>query len=193
MGPLAESQKSRFTYEDYLQWDDAERWELIDGEAYNMTSAPNRSHQAISREILRQFANFLLDKPCEVFNVPFDVRLPQVDEADAVVSTVVQPDIVVVCDPHKLDDAGCRVAPDLVIEILSPLTARKDCKEKFLSYERAGVREYWLVEPVGKTVSVFLMGSDGRCGRPEVYADDEPLAVSVLPGLIIELPLVFRD
>lgn len=101
MGPLAENHKERFTYGDYLSWDDAERWELIDGEAYNMTPAPNRRHQSISVELLRQIANYLIDKPCQVYVAPFDVRLPETDEVEVDITTVVQPDIVVVCDSKK--------------------------------------------------------------------------------------------
>ncbi len=191
MGPLAENHKERYTYGDYLKWDDGERWELIDGVAYNMTPAPNRLHQKISGELFRQFANFLIGKPCEVYDAPFDVRLPEVDEVETDVTTVVQPDLVVICDSKKLDDAGCMGAPDLIVEILSPSTSRKDHKEKFVRYERAGVKEYWLVDPVSKTATVFILGSDNRYGRPDVYADDEKIVVGILPELEIELQLVF--
>lgn len=193
MGPLAERMNERYTYGDYLTWDDGQRWELIDGVAYNMTPAPNRVHQKISGELFRQFANYLLDKPCQAFAAPFDVRLPEQGELGADVTTVVQPDLVVICDSRKLDDAGCMGAPDLIVEILSPSTSRRDHKEKFVCYERAGVKEYWLVDPVARTVTVFKLGSDLRYGRPDVYGDDEKVVVGLLPDLEIELPLVFAD
>ena len=142
MGPLALNLQETYTYGDYLRWDDGERWELIDGVAYNMTPAPNRRHQAILRELSYQFTAFLAGKPCEVYFSPFDVRLPEHNEKDEEVTTVVQPDLVVICDPDKLDDRGCRGAPDLVNEILSPSTSRKDMKTKLELYEKRGVREY---------------------------------------------------
>jgi Putative restriction endonuclease len=113
MGPLALKREERFTYGDYLTWDDGERWELIDGVPYNMSPAPTVRHQAISRELLTEFALHLRGKPCQVFAAPFDVRLPEADESDDLVETVVQPDLSVVCDKKKLDDAGCRGAPEL--------------------------------------------------------------------------------
>ena len=192
MGPLAEKREELYTYGDYLQWDDGERWELIEGVPYNMSPAPNRRHQEISGELHRQFATFLLDKPCQVYAAPFDVRLPEGDEAESEISTVLQPDIAVICDSHKLDDAGCIGAPDLIVEILSPSTARKDHKEKFLRYERAGVKEYWLADPSANTVTVFKLGTDKRYGRPDVYGGEETLVVGIFPDLKIELELVFR-
>jgi len=191
MGPLAEKHPERYTYSDYLNWNDGERWELIDGVAYTMTPAPSRLHQDVVGELFRQIATYLLGKPCRVYAAPFDVRLPEGDDSQSEITTVVQPDISVVCDSQKLDDAGCIGAPDLIMEILSPSTSRRDHKEKFVCYERAGVREYWLADPAAKTVTVFKLGSNNRYGRPDVYGDDEKIAVGVLPGLEIDLPLVF--
>lgn len=190
MGPLAEKREESYTYSDYLKWNDDERWELIDGVAYNMTPAPNRRHQQISGELFRQFANFLIDKSCEVYDAPFDVRLPDEDEDD--VTTVVQPDLAVICDSRKLDDAGCLGAPDLIVEVLSPATSRRDRKEKFFCYEHAGVKEYWLVDPLANTVTVFKLGDDKRYGRPDVYGVEETVAVGIFSDLEIELAPVFR-
>ncbi|WP_365305251.1 Uma2 family endonuclease [uncultured Thiodictyon sp.] len=133
--------RDRFTYGDYRRWPDDERWELIDGEAYNMCPAPTRIHQELVLEIAAQVHAFLRGGPCKVYVAPFDVRLPKADEADERVDTVVQPDIAVICDPGKLDDAGCRGAPDWIVEVLSPCTAAKDQREKRDAYERVGVRE----------------------------------------------------
>ena len=193
MGPLASNQAEKFTYRDYLGWPDGERWELIHGHAYNMTPAPSRRHQELSVELLRQFANFLLDKPCKVFGAPFDVRLPDKDEADADIQTVVQPDILIVCDESKLDDRGCKGSPDLVVEIMSPATARKDLKEKFRMYEEKGVREYWVVEPSAKTVMVFRRSEEGVFGRPEVYSEEDMLTVGIFDGLAVDLGRVFKE
>ena len=106
MGPLAHILDQRYTYGDYLAWDDGERWELIDGVPYNMTPAPRVRHQRILGELYRQFANWLYEKPFQVFLAPFDVRLPEADESDDLVKTVVQPDLSVICDTAKLDEAG---------------------------------------------------------------------------------------
>ena len=99
----------KYTYKDYLGWDDGERWELIDGEAYNMTPGPGRVHQEISGEIFRLFANYFKDKPCKVYAAPFDVRLSEKSQSEEETDTVVQPDILVVCDRSKLDDKAARV------------------------------------------------------------------------------------
>ena len=124
--PLKKNEQ-KFTYGDYLTWTNpAERWELIEGIAYDMSPAPFRFHQKIIAELSVLLHDFLVGKPCEYYIAPFDVRLPDSDEADSEIDTVVQPDIVVVCDPTKLDDRGMRGAPDLVIEILSPSTSKKD-------------------------------------------------------------------
>ena len=124
---------------------------------------------------------------------PFDVRLPESDERDELIETVVQPDLVVICDKEKLDRRGCRGAPDLIVEILSPGTAAKDLKVKLDRYERAGVREYWIVDPAEQMVMVFLLGRDRRYGRPEVYSKDDVVRVALFPDLEIALTTVFAD
>ena len=193
MGPLALKLDERFTYGDYLTWDDDERWELIDGVAYNMSPAPAAAHQRILGVLHFQLFSFLREKPCQLFFAPFDVRLPEADESDDQVETVVQPDLLIVCDKKKLDKAGCRGAPDLVVEILSPSTVQKDLKIKFDRYERAGVREYWVVDPAGKTVQIFALGPDGRYGRPRVYVDGDIAPVGIFPDLEINLTEVFAE
>jgi Uma2 family endonuclease len=193
MGPLAEKKDELFTYGDYLKWDDDERWELIDGIAYNMTPAPSRFHQKISGELFLQLANFFRNTPCDVYAAPFDVRLPEGDEADEAVRTVVQPDISVICDQAKLDDKGCKGSPDLIVEIVSPATARKDMKEKFVRYEKAGVKEYWIVDPSGKIVTVFRLSNEGLFGRPDVYGKEDRIKANIVEGLEVELLSVFGE
>ncbi len=191
MGPLALKLEERFTYGDYLTWDDGERWELIDGVPYNMSPAPTVRHQAISRELSTEFALYLRGKPCQLFAAPFDVRLPEADESDELVETVVQPDLSIICDKSKLDEAGCRGAPDLIVEILSPSTAHKDLKVKFDRYERAGVREYWMVDPTGSTVQIYTLGVEGKYGRPEAFGAADRVTVGIFPELEIDLAAVF--
>jgi Uma2 family endonuclease len=175
----------RFTYGDYRHWPDEERWELIDGEAYGMSPAPSRSHQEWVVELARQVSNFLVGKPCRPYVAPFDVRLPENNEADDDIKTVVQPDISVVCDRAKLDDAGCRGAPDWIIEVLSPGTSRKDQIRKKALYERHGVREYWLVHPVDHILTRYFL-ENGRYGAPLIEETAGTTEVRVLPGLAID-------
>jgi Uma2 family endonuclease len=182
-----------FTYKDYSQWDDSRRWEIIDGIAYNMTPAPSTKHQQISAELMRQLTNFFLDKKCSVFAAPFDVRLPENDEPDNLVKTVVQPDISIICDKTKLDDKGCRGAPDLIIEIVSPFSAQKDLKEKFFLYELHGVREYWVVEPVDKILMQYILENNTRTyGRSIIFSHEDTIRPSIFKDLEIDLGLVFR-
>ncbi|MBP9088372.1 MAG: Uma2 family endonuclease [Kofleriaceae bacterium] len=173
------------TYGDYLSWSDDVRYELIDGVAYLMSPAPPRLHQELAGELHRQIANALLGKRCRPFIAPVDVRLPKRNEANELVDTVVQPEVFVVCDPSKLDVRGVRGAPDWVIEILSPTTAGHDQTTKLETYERAGVREYWLVHPTDRTVVVYTL-LDGDFGRPHIHEMNGTLASTVLPELMID-------
>jgi len=182
----------RYTYADYLEWDDSERWELIDGVAYNMLPAPSRKHQKISQILSREIGIYLKGKTCEIYTAPFDVRLSLGDD-DQKAGNVVQPDIVVVCDKSKLDDRGCNGAPDFIIEILLPSTAKMDMILKLNLYEKAGVKEYWLVHPTDHTVTVFKLGEDGKYGRYEVYEQPEQLPVGIFSDLVIDLGEVFID
>jgi len=191
---LAEKTDERFTYGQYCEWDDGERWELIDGVPYNMTPAPLRRHQGISTIILSSLANFLRGKPCKVYHAPFDVRLADFDEQDdSDVLTVVQPDIVVICDEKKLDDRGCRGAPDLVVEILSPSTSRKDVGVKFRLYERHGVREYWVIHPAEESLMTFSLGGDGMYGRPQGFGRGDVATSTVLEGFELNVEEVFGE
>lgn len=183
---LAQEDKG-YTYADYCVWDDGERWELIEGVPYAMSPAPTPAHQGISGNIHNQLYNFLKDKPCKLFTAPFDVRL-NADDDD---NTVVQPDLVVICDRSKIDDKGCSGAPDMVIEILSPSTVRHDRIVKLELYRHAGVREYWIVDPDTKTAQVCTLEN----GRYFVkgYTDADTAPVSVLPGCEINLRDVFAE
>lgn len=182
-------QNPGYTFADYLTWDEAERWEIIDGTPY-MQSAPSRLHQEILMELARQFSNYLLDKSCKVYPAPFCVRL-DVEEADSEVKNVVEPDITIVCDSSKLDEKGCKGSPDMIIEILSPSTAKTDKVIKFNKYEKAGVKEYWVIEPEQKLVSVFWLQANNKYGRPEMYTDEDTIRVSIFSDLEIDLKSVF--
>ena len=148
--------KHKYSYADYLLWTFQERVEIIKGKLFNMSPAPRRIHQKIHSMIFTDIAVSLKGKPCEIYSAPFDVRFPiQFEDSDEQTYTVVQPDICVVCDLKKLDDAGCKGAPNLIVEILSPTTASKDLNEKFDLYEEHGVQEYWLVYPGESVLEIY--------------------------------------
>lgn len=182
-----------FTYADYKTWPNDERWELIEGIPFDMTPAPNRYHQDLSGKLFTEIKVFLKDKKCQVYAAPFDVRLPEANQSEDEILTVVQPDISVICDRSKLDDKGCKGAPDWIIEILSLTTSKKDRVFKFYTYERFGVKEYWLVSPEDKTVEVFILGENGRYGRPEFYTEKKILPCYVLQDLNINLSEIFEE
>ncbi len=191
MGLAAKKQTKKFTYSDYLSWNDDERWEIINGEAYNMTPAPGTTHQLIISELIRKIGNQLEGKTCKVIPAPFDVRLPVKSEKEEEIENIVQPDISVVCDRHILDEKGCLGAPDLIIEIISPSTSRKDRMEKFFLYEQVGVKEYWLVSPDDKIVEVFILGKEGEYGRPKIYCETDTVPFTAVNGIIIDLQAIF--
>ena len=175
----------KYTYADYCNWSEDERWELIDGEAYAM-SAPSRLHQKILVELARQIGNYLEEKTCEVYVAPFDVRLPKRNEKDEQVDTVVQPDISVICDENKLDDKGCRGAPDWVIEILSPSNSFRDLDVKRKLYEQHGVKEYWIINPEENQLMVYLFYYQDKSNQPLIHSLKQPVQVSLFPDLFID-------
>jgi Uma2 family endonuclease len=184
------SEKEFFTYGDYKLWPNEERWEIIDGEPYNMSPAPGMTHQKMLGEIHRQIANFLEDKPCDVFSAPFDVFLPEPGESEDETSTVVQPDISVICDEAKLSEKGCIGPPELVIEIVSPSGASRDQIKKRRLYEKKGVAEYWIVHPSDKLLWKYVL-SGGSYGKPEVYDNSGTPTAEVLPEFELDLLKLF--
>lgn len=175
----------RHNYREYRQWPEDVRHELIDGEAYLMAPAPSTEHQRITGDLFRQIANALVGRRCEAFIAPFDVRLPKNNEADDDIETVVQPDVTVVCDPAKIDSKGCRGAPDWIIEVLSPRTAAHDQTVKLSAYERAGVKEVWLVHPTDRIVMVYQL-ENARYGRPAISEMVGELVAQSVPEVQID-------
>ena len=193
MGYPNRKENNSYTYKDYLEWPEEERWELIEGVAYNMTPSPSRSHQKVSAALFNAIYQYLKGKNCEVYYAPFDVRLPEGDEEDNKIKTVVQPDIVVICDPSKLDEKGCQGSPDLIMEILSPSTASKDYISKLNLYEKNQVAEYWIIHPVDKIVMVYRLLENGNYGRAEVYAEKDSVKVGIFDDFVIDLKEIFKD
>lgn len=186
------AENRRYTFADALAWEENERIEIIGGELV-MMAPPARIHQKISGELFRQLANFLDGKACEVYAAPFAVRLFERDEdTPNEVDTLVEPDISVVCDKGKLDKYGCKGAPDLVMEVLSPSTNRHDRFVKLRLYQRAGVREYWIVDPEARTAQVYVL-EQGVLMPSAFYAPEDIAKVSVLDGCFLELGRVFAE
>ena len=180
-----------YTYADYLLWQFSERVELLRGKIRQM-SAPSVKHQRISIRFSRLFANALWKDTCQVFAAPFDVRLTRTRE-DMNVTTVLQPDLCVICDRSKLDDRGCNGAPDLIVEILSPGNSRIEMRDKFELYQEAGVLEYWIVSPTEKTIQVWKLNEQGYyIGLPPVVEGDL-LGTSIVPNLEVNVTEVFED
>ena len=143
----------RYTIEDFYALPEGTRAELIDGVIYDMSPSPLRIHQKISMELSATIFSYIKNNKgkCEVYTAPFDVKLSE--------NTVVIPDISVICDPSKLTDKGCSGAPDWVIEITSSNEVH-DYVTKLNLYQFYGVREYWIVDPKRKNVTVFIFGDD---------------------------------
>lgn len=183
-------QEDRYTFADLLQWDDNVRYELYSGVPVALAS-PSDAHQDISGEIFFQLKSYLRGKQCKAYYAPFDVRLFEEDgESPEDVDFVLQPDLMVVCDKNKVDRHGVHGAPDLVVEVLSPATDRYDKIIKLSLYQRAGVLEYWIADPVSRSVSVYAL-KNGVYQSPTVYGSDTSISVGVLDACQVDLSTVF--
>ena len=158
--------EKKYSYTDYVTWPDDERWEIIDGKAYDMSPAPTTKHQKISGNIYYALRlGFTRNEiKCSIFNAPTDVVFDEYN--------IVQPDIFVVCDKTKITEQNIQGAPDLIIEVLSPSTSSKDRRDKKILYERFGVKEYMLVYPEYENVERYVL-KDGEYGKPEIFNWDE--------------------
>jgi Uma2 family endonuclease len=174
----------RYSWADYQRWPDEERWELIDGVAYNMSPAPTTKHQSIAGNLFSTLMQHLRGKPCRPFIAPTDVKLSDFD--------VVQPDILAVCDPTKITPSHIEGAPDLVVEVLSPSTSTKDLREKKALYQRAGVREYLIIDPLEHYALLFRLGENGQFDQGAIIDARESLSLAVLEGEEIPLWEVFE-
>ena len=185
-----------YNYAQYLTWQFEEMVELIRGKVFKMSPAPRVRHQEVAGNLYGQIWNYLKRKKCKVFIAPFDVRLPQPNKgvSDEDIITVVQPDLCVICDRAKIDELGCVGAPDWIIEVLSPRTSSKDLHEKFEVYEEARVGEYWVVDPKGQTVLVYILGGNGKYqGQLKPFTRLDKLRPITLPELVIDLEEVFEE
>jgi len=184
----------QYTYADYLKWQFDERVELIKGWIHRMSPAPGRKHQKIEGKIFYNLYKALINKRCEVYNAPFDVRLlKNKGQNDKEVVTVVQPDVVVVCDTSILDDKGCNGAPDLIVEVLSPSTMKKDFNEKFNIYEDNSVKEYWLIHPELHTFESYVLINDKFELNLSFENAEGTIITPLFPDFSLDCKEVFND
>lgn len=171
-----------FTVDDYRALPDERRVELIDGYFYDMAS-PTFRHQLIGGEVYRQIANFIMEKEdsCRPFIAPVDVQL------DCDERTMLQPDVGIICDASKIKEWGIFGAPDFLLEVISPSTKKKDYTKKLVKYMEAGVREYWILDPIQKRLMVYFFESEVY---PVIYGLDQSVPVGIYNG---ELSIDFTN
>ena len=177
--PLLQPQTETVTLEQYETLPENTRAEVFDGVIYNMAS-PSQNHQTILTELLVLLRNYIYNKNggCSVFPAPFDVKLNDNP------LTIVQPDIMVICDKNKLDGKRCNGAPDFIIEIVSPGNASDDYIKKLYYYQNHGVREYWIVNPLKKIVQTYFF--DGEEDSNAFLFEDE-ISAHIFTGLSIKI------
>jgi len=167
-------------------------YSLIDGTLF-LHAAPSWQHQKVLKELMFIFGNYLKDRDYEIFSAPFDVFLEAKDEHEVEnATTVVQPDLTIICEKSKLAKTGYIGVPQMIIEITSPSTVRLDRVLKFNKYEEAGVKEYWVVEPENKIITCFVLEPDGRYGRPKIFSEGDIIKVVTFPGLEIHVNKIFE-
>ncbi|GAN34636.1 MAG: Uma2 family endonuclease [Candidatus Brocadia sp. AMX2] len=182
--PSVKKSDQKYTWDDYLTWPEHERWEIIDGVAYNMTPAPSVRHQIVAGKFFSRLEQKLANKTCKPFIVPVDVILSEYN--------IVQPDVFVVCDKNKIAEANIKGSPDLVVEVLSPATALMDLREKKRLYEKFAVKEYIVIDPLEEYVERFCLGADGTYNKGEVFGSQEVLQFKSVEGTEVNLWEIFE-
>jgi Uma2 family endonuclease len=183
---------NNYTYADYLTWSMDKMVELIKGRIYKMSPAPKKNHQSVSWRISGVLYNYLNNKTCKAFTAPFDVRLPIKSTKNEDITTVVQPDISIICDLTKLDEAGCIGAPDIIVEILSKGNNKKELQNKYEVYEEFGVKEYWIINLEEQNLMVYTL-EDGNYKPSKLFTTGDEITTNILTGLVINLEDIFSD
>ena len=176
-----------YTYNDYLKFSEDTIVEIIDGRISAMSPAPSRIHQKIVMDISYKIRQYIENNngPCEVYAAPFDVVLKN-DEEEALSSkNIVQPDISVICDKSKLTDRGCTGSPDMIVEVVSPSNSRDDYIKKLNLYEKFKVREYWIVNPIKKSILVYTLSENGY-EMPDSYTFNDNVKVNIYNDLEVD-------
>lgn len=178
------------TYADLLQYPEGQRWELIEGTPC-LQAAPSWQHQHLVRELITSMANYLKGKTCQVFSAPFDVMLSEENDADNAIKTVLQPDLVVVCEPSRLKNTGYHGAPKLVVEITSPSSARMDMLVKYRIYQQAKIPAYWIVQPEERNLLQYHLNKDGIYEMTNVMTEEDVLTDTEFPDMEIRIAGLF--
>lgn len=190
---VADKNQKRMTYRDYAVWAEGERCEVLDGTIISMAPSHLPEHQEISMQLSIEFGLYLRGKACRVFAAPIDVYLfenPHQKWIDNNVKNWVIPDLLVVCDPDKIKRSKIIGTPDLIIEIISSSSAKIDRIDKRRAYQRAAVREYWIIDPANQLVEVYLL-KNHSLELHDVYNREHSIPVSVLEDLTIDLSIIF--
>jgi Uma2 family endonuclease len=177
-----------YTYSDYLLWQFSERVELIKGFILKMSPAPSSNHQSVSYNLIGCFYNNFKKHPCRVFEAPFDVKLPIKSAKKE--TTVVQPDLCVICDESIIDENCCVGVPDLIVEIISPKNRKHDVETKFNLYLEAGVKEYWLVDPQDRMILIYSLKEEEYVGS-KPYIEGMKIKSQLFPELDVAVDDVF--
>jgi Uma2 family endonuclease len=181
-----------YTYKDYLGFNFDEMVELIRGKIYKMSPAPGSTHQKISNTISYIINRQIENNQCLLFVAPYDVILPVLDKKREKAITVVQPDLSIICNPELIEERGCFGVPDLIIEILSPHTSKKDLQLKYEVYEEAGVKEYWIVMPKEQILEIFVLDNE-KYLRSGTFVFEDTIESTSVPGLKVSLEEVFKE
>ncbi len=183
MNESALALKNHFSWDNYRTWPDDQRWEIIGGEAFNMSPAPLVRHQWIQHNLDRILGNHFLNKKCDVFPAPTDVKLSEED--------IVQPDLLIVCDKNKIKNTHIEGAPTLIVEIISPSSATYDRVHKMRLYAKSGVAEVWLITPFPWLAEVYVL--DGNSYRlAQSCEKTDKLNSKIFPDLEVDLEQVFN-
>lgn len=176
---MASAQRLTYTIDDIYALPDGQRAELIDGKMYMMVP-PNARHQDIIFSLSRKIADYIdaNQGSCKIYLAPYAVFLNADDK------NYVEPDISVICDKSKLEDKGCNGTPDWIVEVISPSTQRMDYSIKLFKYRTAGVREYWIVNPITKTVQIYSFDDEEDSSQ---FSFDDEIPVHIFDGLTIKL------
>ena len=182
----------RYSYADYLTWEIDEMVELIKGKVFrSAAAAPRRKHQEVAGLLYSRLLIHLDGKNCKVYIAPLDVRLPIKSKRNEDIFTVVQPDICVVCDRNKLDDAGCVGAPDLIVEVLSPGNNKTELKNKYEVYEESGVKEYWVIQPDQETLLIYTL-TEGKYLPSRLFTHGDIVKSECIAGFELDLEEFFE-
>ncbi|MDX2190915.1 MAG: Uma2 family endonuclease [Bacteroidota bacterium] len=180
-----------YTVADYLNWQFDEMVELIKGKIFKMSPAPRNYHQVISSNLIYNLVNITKKTKCKAYHAPFDVYLNGIDKLS---NTVVQPDICIVCDPTKIEDRGCVGAPDLIVEIISPSTMKKDLDYKYHLYEENGVREYWIIMPEYKQILVYVLDMEtNKYMHVGDFGVEDKVPVHIFDGITLDADFIFNN